>query len=176
MVVAVTPRSPKSRLAAARMSSDGSPERVSRGRILGRPIRPALDMAAERRGVFRACETSPFACVGHAPAADFRRTFETPGRTEVSTASLEGARDHARSQDGAAAPTARTVPATLAVDLPDGVVGRDVLWDETVGAGNYASAALPAGSVVRLADPEGDACVHLVVLSGRRSAERLSVA
>jgi len=94
----------------------------------------------------------------------------------VSTASLEGARDHARSQDGSAAPTARTVPSSGATELPDGVAGEDVLWDELLGAGNYASASLPAGSAVRIVDPDGDACVHLVVHHAAGTAERLCVA
>jgi urea carboxylase-associated protein 2 len=94
----------------------------------------------------------------------------------VSTASLEGARDHARNQDGAVAPTERTTPPATATDLPPGVVASDVLWDETVGAGNYATAALPAGAVLRIVDTDGDACVHLVVHRARSTAERVNVA
>lgn len=94
----------------------------------------------------------------------------------MSTASLEGARDHARSLAGAAAPTARTVPATGATDLPAGVAPADVLWNETLGAGNYATNAVPAGTVLRITDTEGDACIHLVVHNARATAERLNVA
>jgi uncharacterized protein len=94
----------------------------------------------------------------------------------VSTASLEGAREHARSQAGAGAPTGRTLPATGAGDLPAGVVPADVRWDETVAAGNYATHELPRGSMLRIADADGDACVHLVVHNARATAERLNVA
>jgi urea carboxylase-associated protein 2 len=94
----------------------------------------------------------------------------------VSTASLEGARDHARSQVGAAAPTQRTIPAWTTDDLPPGVAPGDVRWDETVGAGRYATHELPRGAVLRIADADGDACVHLVVHHARATAERLNVA
>jgi len=94
----------------------------------------------------------------------------------VSTASLHGARDHARAQAGVVAATQRTVPAATATDLPDGVAATDVLWDERIGAGNYASGVLPAGSVVRIRDDDGDACVHLVVFNAAAPVERLNVA
>ena len=94
----------------------------------------------------------------------------------MSTASLQGARDHARAQGGATATTQRTLPASSAVDLPPGVDAADVLWDETIAAGNYASHELPRGAVLRIADADGDASVHLVVHNARASAERLSVA
>ena len=51
-----------------------------------------------------------------------------------------------------------------------------MLWDETIGAGNYASHELPRGAVLRIADLDGDACVHLVVHNAARPAERLNVA
>ena len=65
----------------------------------------------------------------------------------MSTASLDGAREHARSQLGATAVTQRTIPASDAIGLPAGVDAADVIWDETVAPGNYASHELPAGAV-----------------------------
>ncbi len=94
----------------------------------------------------------------------------------MTTASLEGARDHARGLAGATAPTQRTVPAGAATGLRPDVVAADVLWDETVGAGNYATAELPAGAILRIVDSDGDACVHLVAYNAHASAERLNVA
>ena len=90
----------------------------------------------------------------------------------MSTASLEGARDHARSQAGAGAPTQRTIPAWTADHLPPGVAATDVRWDETVGAGRYATHELPRGAVLRIADADGDASVHLVVHHARPSPGR----
>ena len=64
----------------------------------------------------------------------------TPKPTMPTRPRLDGAREHARAQAGATAVTQRTMPATDAVDLPDGVDAADVIWDETVGAGGYAVA------------------------------------
>ena len=95
----------------------------------------------------------------------------------MSTASLDGARDHARAQAAAAsATTLRTIPASAAGDLPAGVEATAVVWDETIAAGNYASRELRRGALVRLDDADGDACVHLIVYSAANPAERLNVA
>jgi urea carboxylase-associated protein 2 len=82
-----------------------------------------------------------------------------------STSSLHGARDHARSQAGASAPTGRTIPAP-----------GDLLWEETVAVGGYAGRRLPRGTVLRIADEVGDACVHLVVFNAVAPSERINVA
>src|SRR5687768_16185196 len=72
-------------------------------------------------------------------------------RRTVSTASLEGARDHARAQAAAATPaTTRTIPAASATGLPASVDPGTIVWDETISAGNYASHDLPAGAVLRI--------------------------
>ncbi len=92
-----------------------------------------------------------------------------------STATLGAAQAHARAQAGATvAPV--TVPATAAVGLPDGVAPADIVWDEVIEGGGYASRSIPEGSVVRLADADGDACVQLLVLRSANPAERLNVA
>src|SRR6187549_1347003 len=78
--------------------------------------------------------------------------------TETSTATTLGARDHARAQAGARAEAMRTVPATTATDLPDGVDAASVVWDETVAGGGYAHRVLTRGTEVRLEDLDGDAC------------------
>lgn len=96
--------------------------------------------------------------------------------TETGTSTLEAAREHARRQAGAAAATAPTVPATAATHLPAGVAGEDVLWDERIGAGGYASRLLPRDSVLRIEDGDGDACVQLLAYHAAATAERLNVA
>jgi urea carboxylase-associated protein 2 len=98
------------------------------------------------------------------------------GSSDAQTSTLEQARAHARAQAGLPAATAPTVPATAAVDLPDGVAGADVVWDEKVGAGGYASRVLPRDTVLRITDIEGDACVQLMVYVAGRPWERLNVA
>jgi urea carboxylase-associated protein 2 len=89
------------------------------------------------------------------------------------TSTLEEAREHARRQSGAAPVT---VPSTAATDLPPGVDGATVVWDETLACGGYASRLLRRDTVLRIADAEGDACVALVVWSAANPAERLNVA
>jgi len=94
----------------------------------------------------------------------------------ATTASTHGARDHARAQAGAVAPTQPTVPATSVADPPDGVPAADVLWDETIGAGGYATRAMPRGAHVRLVDIDGDTCAGLLLHRTDAPAERLNVA
>jgi urea carboxylase-associated protein 2 len=94
----------------------------------------------------------------------------------ASTASTYGARDHARAQAGTRAATQPTVPATSVPDPPDGVDPRDVLWDETIGAGGYATRVVPRGARVRLVDVEGDTCAGLLLHRAGAPAERLNVA
>ena len=91
------------------------------------------------------------------------------------TASLDGARAHARSLVDAATGTARTIPSTAAVDLPAGVQAADVIWDERIELGNYASHLVPRGAVLRITDVDGDACVQLLAYNAAAPAERLNV-
>ena len=51
-----------------------------------------------------------------------------------------------------------------------------MLWDETIGAGGYATRAVPAGTRVRLVDVAGDACAGLLLHRADHPAERLNVA
>jgi uncharacterized protein len=98
------------------------------------------------------------------------------GSTDSTTADTAGARDHARSQAGRVADTQPTVPAPSLADPPPGVDPADVLWEETIGAGGYATRALPRGARLRLVDVEGDACAGLLLHRADRPAERLNVA
>jgi len=92
------------------------------------------------------------------------------------TSTLEQARAHARRQAGSASASGPTIPATAAIDLPTGVDAADVIWDEQLSGGGYASCLLPRGAVLRITDLEGDACVHLIVVSAANPADRLNVA
>jgi urea carboxylase-associated protein 2 len=92
------------------------------------------------------------------------------------TATLAQAREHARSLAGDRAATGPTIPASAASGLPASVAPGDVLWDETVGVGGYASRRVPRGTFVRFEDPEGDACLSLLVYNAHNPAERLNVA
>jgi uncharacterized protein len=94
----------------------------------------------------------------------------------ISTADPLGARQHARAQAGTTVATQPTIPAQAATDLPAGVAAADVVWDERLGAGGYASRRLRRGTRLRITDLEGDACVGLIVHNARRPQERLNVA
>lgn len=86
----------------------------------------------------------------------------------MTTASTEGARTHARSQ--AAAATMR-VPAP-----PPGVDSARLVWAEAVPADSYVSRVLGRGTRLRLADPDGGACAHLLLFRADAPWERLNVA
>jgi urea carboxylase-associated protein 2 len=81
------------------------------------------------------------------------------------TSTLELARAHARAQAGAPSDEGPLVPP-----------GDGLLWQERIGAGNYAGHLLPRDAVLRLDDTDGDACVQLVAIAAGRPAERLNVA
>lgn len=83
-----------------------------------------------------------------------------------STNSTDGARSHARAQ---AAGALLRVPQT-----PDGVT--ELRWAEAIPTGSYASRVLGRGSRLRLADPDGGACAHLLMFRADAPWERLNIA
>jgi uncharacterized protein len=86
----------------------------------------------------------------------------------LSTDSTTGARDHARSQVHAA--TMR-IPAT-----PPDVDPARLVWAEAIPPGSYATKVLGRGTRLRLIDPDGGACAHLLLFRADASWERLNVA
>ena len=96
-------------------------------------------------------------------------TGPTGATGAADTATLEQARDHARSQAPATDRMADTGPRP-------GSPGSSVLWDEVVAGGGYATHRLPRGAVLSLTDVHGDTCVALVVHRAEQPAERLNVA
>jgi uncharacterized protein YcgI (DUF1989 family) len=86
----------------------------------------------------------------------------------MSTESTAGAREHARSQVRIA--TMR-VPAT-----PTDVDASRLLWAEAVPAGSYTTRVLGRGTRLRLTDPDGGACAHLLLFRADAPWERLNVA
>ncbi|BEK84996.1 DUF1989 domain-containing protein [Nocardia seriolae] len=86
----------------------------------------------------------------------------------MTTANTSGARAHARSQAGAAT---RSGP-----DLPVGVDPARITLAQRIPAGGYANVVLARGTRVRLSDPLGAACAHLLLLRAESPWERLNVA
>jgi urea carboxylase-associated protein 2 len=96
--------------------------------------------------------------------------------TEFSTADPAGARAHARAMAGAKVECMPTLPASAAVDRPEGVAAEAMLWAETIAPGGYAAKRLNRGARLRLVDVKGDACLSMLVFNAERPVERLNVA
>ena len=85
------------------------------------------------------------------------------------------ARAHARAMEGSIADAMPVVP-PVADDLPAGVAAQDLLWEERIAGGGYASRRLPRGSRTRLIDLDGDACASILLFNAEMPTERLNVA
>lgn len=85
------------------------------------------------------------------------------------------ARDHARAMAGTIVEAMPHLP-PVADDLPPGVASEDLLWEETIAAGGYATRRLARGSRLRLIDLKGDACASLLIYNAEMPTERLNVA
>lgn len=85
------------------------------------------------------------------------------------------ARAHARAMAGTVVEAMPRVP-PVAGDLPGDVGSEDLLWEETIAAGGYASRRLARGSRLRLIDLDGDACASLLIFNAELPSERLNVA
>lgn len=85
------------------------------------------------------------------------------------------AREHARRMAGTKADAMPVLP-PIADDLPAGVAGADLVWEETIAAGGYATRRLSRGARLRLIDLQGDACASVLVFNAEMPTERLNVA
>ncbi len=85
------------------------------------------------------------------------------------------ARDHARAMAGTVVEAMPVLP-PVADDLPAGVAPDDLVWEETIAAGGYATRRLTRGTRLRLIDLHGDACASMLVFNAEMPTERLNVA
>lgn len=85
------------------------------------------------------------------------------------------ARDHARAMAGTVVEAMPILP-PKADDLPANVSADDLVWEETIAAGGYASRVLSRGTRLRLIDLKGDACASLQLFNAAMPTERLNVA
>jgi uncharacterized protein YcgI (DUF1989 family) len=85
------------------------------------------------------------------------------------------ARDHARAMAGTVVEAMPMLPPTV-TDLPAEAHADDLLWEETIAAGGYASRRLTRGTRLRLIDLKGDACASLLIFNAELPTERLNVA
>ncbi|MEU2174251.1 DUF1989 domain-containing protein [Nocardia sp. NPDC019219] len=86
----------------------------------------------------------------------------------TSTADTSGARAHARAQAAAAAIATPALPAEIDA--------ARITFAQRIPAGGYANIALGRGTRVRLSDPDGAACAHLLLVRTDAPWERLNVA
>lgn len=100
----------------------------------------------------------------------------TAPRSEHVTDTVASARADARAQAGRRADAMPYVPASSSPHVPAGVDPAALLWAETVGGGGYTHRIVPRGARIRLADPTGDACAHVLLFNAREPWERLNVA
>ena len=90
-------------------------------------------------------------------------------------ANPRAARDHARAMGGTVVDAMPVLP-PVAEDVPGGVAAGDLLWEETIAPGGYATRRLVRGTRLRLIDLEGDACASLNIYNAEMPTERLNVA
>ena len=93
----------------------------------------------------------------------------------LNLANPTAARDHARSMAGSVAEAMPVLP-PVADDLPEQVSADDLLWEETIASGGYATRRLTRGTRLRLIDLKGDACASLLIFNADMPTERLNVA
>lgn len=103
-------------------------------------------------------------------------TNEMSSDSASATATTTGAKAHARAQHGRVTDFMRHVPAPSGPSAPDGVAADRLVWSETVAPGGYSTAVVARGTRIRLTDPDGDACVHMLVHRADGPHERLNVA
>lgn len=88
--------------------------------------------------------------------------------TPLATDSTGAARSHARAQ---AQQAAMRVPAA-----PADIESSRLIWAESIPPNGYATKVLGRGSRIRLIDPDGGACAHLLLYRAEAPWERLNVA
>jgi len=97
-------------------------------------------------------------------------------RAEHRTDSVRNARDDARAQAGLSSEWMPYLPASISPFPPPGVDPAGLTWAETVAPGGYTHKVLARGTRLRLDDPTGQACAHLLVYNALEPVERLNVA
>lgn len=89
--------------------------------------------------------------------------------------------DVSRARDDARARLTRVdwmpyLPPADAPFAPDDVDASSLRWAETVAPGGYMHLRVARGTRIRLADPTGEACAHVVLFNAAAPHERLNVA
>lgn len=94
----------------------------------------------------------------------------------TATATVDSARDDARSRGSLTAEFMPYLPASTSPYPPAGVDPHDLVWAETVAPGGYTHRVVSRGTRILLEDPTGDACAHVLLFNALEPGERLNVA
>ncbi|WP_082500815.1 urea amidolyase associated protein UAAP1 [Agreia sp. Leaf244] len=92
------------------------------------------------------------------------------------TDSVLAARADARAQAERTSEYMPYRPASSSPVVPAGVDRDALVWAETVAPGGYTHKVIARGTRLRLDDPTGTACAHVVVFNALETNERLNVA
>jgi urea carboxylase-associated protein 2 len=103
----------------------------------------------------------------------FDQSIEIEGIVS-NTSTTQGAKAHARAQEGTVVAAAPVRPASLWTSAAGDPAA--LVWAETVAGGNYSQRVLARGTELRLTDLDGDACAHVLVYNALQPFERLNVA
>ena len=94
----------------------------------------------------------------------------------AATGTLAQAREDARARSHTLVDAMPYVPPSSSPHVPEGVEASALVWAETVAGPGYTHATVARGTRIRIEDPWGDACAHVVLYNALNSAERLNVA
>lgn len=103
-------------------------------------------------------------------------TTENDVRAGHLTDSVRNARADARAQGGQRSEWMPYLPASESPWCPADVDPQTLTWAETVAPGGYTHKVLARGTRLRLDDPTGDACAHVLLFNALEPVERLNVA
>ena len=92
------------------------------------------------------------------------------------TSTTDGAREHARSQEGTTVDARPVLPASASPNPPAGIAPERLRWAERVAGGNYTHKLLARGTELRLTDVSGDACAAVLLYNAAEPFERLNIA
>lgn len=90
--------------------------------------------------------------------------------------SVSAARADARAQAERTADYMPYRPASSSPFAPDGIDAAGLTWAETVAPGGYTHKIVARGTRIRLDDPTGAACAHVLLYNALEPSERLNVA
>lgn len=102
-------------------------------------------------------------------------TLSAP-RDDHTTDTVLAARSDARAQAGRRSEWMPYLPASTSPHAPADVDPASLTWAETVAPGGYTHRVVARGTRIRLEDPTGDACAHVVLFNALETVERLNVA